>query len=180
MPSKSKKQARFMAAAAHNPKFAKKAGIKQSVAKEFNQADAGTGILKKAYGGAAYAPTRRGAFAVPAKGGLSIATQSQKRPVARTATPLPASAEVETGDRLRNLVSRARRRFAEGGKVGGPAMTALRELAKKFEEALAAGDTVVAQRLKQQMELMQPGSTKGLENQPGPAPQTLKKGGRVK
>lgn len=30
-----------MAAAAHNPSFAKKAGISQSVAKEFNQADKG-------------------------------------------------------------------------------------------------------------------------------------------
>lgn len=39
MPSKSAKQKRFMAAAAHNPAFAKKAGIKQSVAKEFNKAD---------------------------------------------------------------------------------------------------------------------------------------------
>lgn len=39
MPSKSKKQERFMAAAAHNPEFAKKAGISQSVAKEFNEAD---------------------------------------------------------------------------------------------------------------------------------------------
>lgn len=28
-----------MAAAAHNPEFAKKAGIPQSVAREFNQAD---------------------------------------------------------------------------------------------------------------------------------------------
>lgn len=36
-----------MAAAAHNPKFAKKVGVPQKVAKEFNQADAGTGILKK-------------------------------------------------------------------------------------------------------------------------------------
>lgn len=40
MPSVSEKQKRFMAAAAHNPAFAKKAGIKQSVAKEFNRADA--------------------------------------------------------------------------------------------------------------------------------------------
>ncbi len=40
MPSKSAKQARTMAAAAHNPAFAKKVGIPQSVAKEFNQADA--------------------------------------------------------------------------------------------------------------------------------------------
>lgn len=39
MPSKSAKQAHFMAAAAHNPAFAKKAGIPQSVAKEFNDAD---------------------------------------------------------------------------------------------------------------------------------------------
>jgi hypothetical protein len=47
MPSKTKKQARTMAAAAHNPKFAKKVGIPSKVAKEFNSADAGTGILRK-------------------------------------------------------------------------------------------------------------------------------------
>lgn len=46
MPSKSKKQARTMAAAAHNPAFAKKLGIPRKVAKEFNRADTGTGILK--------------------------------------------------------------------------------------------------------------------------------------
>lgn len=39
MPSKSKAQKRTMAAAAHNKDFAKKVGIPQSVAKEFNQAD---------------------------------------------------------------------------------------------------------------------------------------------
>lgn len=36
-----------MAAAAHNPAFAKKVGIPPSVAKEFNRADAKTGILWK-------------------------------------------------------------------------------------------------------------------------------------
>lgn len=46
MPSKSPKQARTMAAAAHNPAFAKKVGIKQSVAKEYNKADKGTGKIK--------------------------------------------------------------------------------------------------------------------------------------
>ncbi len=46
MPSVSPRQARMMAAAAHNPAFAKKVGVPQKVAKEFNQADAGTGILK--------------------------------------------------------------------------------------------------------------------------------------
>ncbi len=47
MPSKSAKQARTMAAAAHNPTFAKKVGIPPKVAKDFNQADAKTGILRK-------------------------------------------------------------------------------------------------------------------------------------
>lgn len=46
MPSRSKKQAKTMAAAAHNKTFAKKVGIPQRVAQEFNQADKGTGILK--------------------------------------------------------------------------------------------------------------------------------------
>ncbi len=46
MPSVSAKQARFMAAAAHDPKFAKKAGISQNVAEEFNEADTGTDIRK--------------------------------------------------------------------------------------------------------------------------------------
>ena len=39
MPSKSPAQARLMAAAANNPKFAKKAGVPQKVAREFHEAD---------------------------------------------------------------------------------------------------------------------------------------------
>lgn len=41
MPSTSDKQRRFMAAAAHDPEIAKRAGIPQKVAREFNQADKG-------------------------------------------------------------------------------------------------------------------------------------------
>ena len=41
MPSVSKKQHNFMAAVANNPSFAKKAGVPQSVGKEFNNADKG-------------------------------------------------------------------------------------------------------------------------------------------
>ena len=41
MPSKTKAQRNLMAAAAHNPAFAKKVGVPTSVAKEFNQADKG-------------------------------------------------------------------------------------------------------------------------------------------
>lgn len=48
MPSKSPEQARMMAAAAHDPKFAKKVGVPQSVAREYNQADKGSKMLKQA------------------------------------------------------------------------------------------------------------------------------------
>jgi hypothetical protein len=41
MPSKSKAQHNFMAAVANNPAFAKKAGVPQSVGKEFSNADKG-------------------------------------------------------------------------------------------------------------------------------------------
>ena len=41
MPSTSKKQHNLMEAVAHNPAFAKKVGIKQSVGKEFAAADKG-------------------------------------------------------------------------------------------------------------------------------------------
>ena len=41
MPSKSKKQHKFMAAVANNPKFAKETGVPQSVGREFMRADEG-------------------------------------------------------------------------------------------------------------------------------------------
>jgi hypothetical protein len=50
MPSKSLSQHRLMEAVAHNPKFAKKVGVPQSVGKEFAKADEG----KKFKGGGLY------------------------------------------------------------------------------------------------------------------------------
>ena len=41
MPSTSPAQARMMATAAHDPKFAKRVGVPISVAKDFNRADKG-------------------------------------------------------------------------------------------------------------------------------------------
>jgi hypothetical protein len=46
MPSKTAKQARLMAAVAHNPTFAKKVGIPVSVGKDFNKADKGRKFKK--------------------------------------------------------------------------------------------------------------------------------------
>lgn len=48
MPSETPNQARTMAAAAHDPAFAKKMGIPQSVAQDFNQADKGGDMLHQA------------------------------------------------------------------------------------------------------------------------------------
>ncbi len=48
MPSKSAAQARMMAAAAHDPKFAKKVGVPQSVAKDYNRGDTGSKLLSRA------------------------------------------------------------------------------------------------------------------------------------
>lgn len=48
MPSTTPKMARTMAAAAHNPAFAKRIGVPRGVAKEFNRADTGTKMLSDA------------------------------------------------------------------------------------------------------------------------------------
>jgi hypothetical protein len=46
MPSSSAKQHKFMEAVAHNPAFAKKAGVPQSVGKDFSNADKGKTFKK--------------------------------------------------------------------------------------------------------------------------------------
>ena len=79
MPSSSAKQHRFMEAVAHNPAFAKKAGVPQSVGKDFSTADKGKTFKR---GGematkmdprmmAMMAAKKRGAgMAPPARGGM--------------------------------------------------------------------------------------------------------------
>ena len=46
MPTVSKKQHNFMEAVAHSPEFAKKAGVPQSVGKDFASADDSAGKTK--------------------------------------------------------------------------------------------------------------------------------------
>lgn len=211
MPSVSKKQARFMAAAAHNPRFAKKAGIKQSVAREFNKAD--QGALRRAVGGAVRRATGKAAASAmsttppPKGGGLRgamgrvigrIAPQSQKNPATRMSNHMVSNPDTlsgtdatlaETGEGLRNIVGRMSRgriaaakggkigRYAEGGKVG-TAMSALRALAKKYQAALDSGDTVLARRLKKQLDSA---GVKDAEEEVGnQKAATFAKGGKVK
>ena len=65
MPTVSAKQEKFMQAVAHNPKFAKKVGVPQSVGKEF------TGMKKMAMGG--MMSTKMGAVktAAPSRDGVA-------------------------------------------------------------------------------------------------------------
>lgn len=69
MPSTSKKQHNFMAAVAHSPEFAKKAGVPQSVGRDFTKADKGRKF---------------------AKGGDTMATKNQNAALAKHAAQ-PAS-----------------------------------------------------------------------------------------
>ena len=76
MPSTSKKQHNFMAAVANNPAFAKKAGVPQSVGKEFNQADRGRKFSK---GGDTMASKMNPGF---------MAMIANKKAGAKSATPM--------------------------------------------------------------------------------------------
>ena len=73
MPSTSKKQHNFMAAVANNPSFAKKAGVPQSVGKEFNDADKG-----KTFKRGGDMATSMGKPVM--KKGMSMAKDGMKRP----------------------------------------------------------------------------------------------------
>ena len=95
MPSTSKKQHNFMAAIAHNPAFAKKVGVPQSVGRDFNEADKGK---KFSSGGRAdlqkinRAKTNHGKMALFKEGGTTMATKnngitSAKMGSVRTAAP---------------------------------------------------------------------------------------------
>ena len=73
MPSTSKKQHNFMAAVANNPAFAKKAGVPQSVGKEFNDADKGKTFKR---GGDMASSMGKPVM----KKGMSMAKDGMKRP----------------------------------------------------------------------------------------------------
>ena len=73
MPSISKKQHNFMAAVANNPSFAKKAGVPQSVGKEFNNADKGKTFKR---GGDMASSMGKPVM----KKGMSMAKDGMKRP----------------------------------------------------------------------------------------------------
>jgi hypothetical protein len=97
MPSTSKKQHNFMAAIAHNPAFAKKVGVPQSVGKDFNEADKGKkfgsgGKTRADIQKVNRAKTDHGKMALFKEGGSIMATKNNgitkaKMGTVRTAAP---------------------------------------------------------------------------------------------
>ena len=85
MPSTSKKQHNFMAAVANNPAFAKKAGIPQSVGKEFVTADKGKTFKE----GGRMATTKMGKPVM--KKGMSMAKDGMKKPTPMADTMMAGS-----------------------------------------------------------------------------------------
>ena len=96
MPSKTKAQRNFMAAVAHSPSFAKKAGVPQSVGKEFNQADKGRKFNK---------------------GGETMATQKKvaPTPMGKVKTAAPS----RDGVAVKGKTKGTQIKMAKGGKAKG-------------------------------------------------------------
>jgi len=102
MPSTSKKQHNLMAAVAHNPEFAKKVGVPQSVGKDFNAADKGK---KFGRGGMSDATvqsinkpkTNHGAEALFKRGGTMATKKMAKGGMTETMGPKNMGSDVEKG-----------------------------------------------------------------------------------
>jgi len=127
MPAKSAKQEKFMQAVAHNPKFAKAAGVPQSVGKEFTKSGGsmkktvkkmamggmgGMGGMGKAIG--AKAPPKGSSMPAFAK---SAAQGMMKR--APVAPPKGSSVPAFAKSSLENMMKRAKAGTAGAGKPVG-------------------------------------------------------------
>jgi len=145
VPSVSKKQHNFMEAVAHSPAFAKKAGVPQSVGKEFAKADKGRTFAKggdmkskkMAMGGmASQAPTsaKVGAAMDPKKAAM-IAQAMKRRPRMANAPAAPAAPAVgptPTGMKKGGFV-RSADGIAQRGKTKGTKVTMAKGgMAKKY------------------------------------------------
>ena len=116
MPSVSKKQHNFMAAVANNPSFAKKAGVPQSVGKEFNNADKG----KKFSTGGHMATTKMGKPTM--KPGMSTAKDGMKKPtpMADTAMGLKNGGmpmKMKDGKKVPIFMNKGGMGYAKGGGI---------------------------------------------------------------
>ena len=123
MPSVSKKQHNFMAAVANNPAFAKKAGVPQSVGKEFSNADKGRKFSK---GG----DMKSENMMMKKEGrGMAKADMAKKG--------MPAALAKHAG----MPASKAHKGLAKGGSVGATKMGAVKTAAPSKDGVAMKGKT---------------------------------------
>jgi len=148
MPSTSKKQHNFMAAIAHNPSFAKKVGVSQSVGKDFNEADKGR---KFGRGGKInIQDTQHGKLDMPfkqlnrmagKKGGGSVRKFARGGP---TKEQLAASGFDNLQDYLNDSLGKTRRGATaeQNAEIAANARSRRAELARTPEERKAISDRI--------------------------------------
>ena len=110
MPSTSKKQHNFMAAIAHNPSFAKKVGVPQSVGKDFNNADKG-----KTFKRGGEMATKMGKPVM--KPGMSTAKDGMKKPTPMADTAMGGMGSMgmmKGGGKVKKMASGGFVRSADG------------------------------------------------------------------
>ena len=137
MPSVSAKQRNFMAAVAHNPAFAKKAGVPQSVGKEFNQADKGRKFSKGGEMKESKAMAKKEISFMEKKGAPKSMIKHEKAEYGMKkgdiATSLKAHAAAPA--------SKAHAGMKAGGSVGASKMGAVRTAAPSRDGIAAKGKT---------------------------------------
>ena len=108
MPSTSRKQHNFMEAVAHNPAFAKKVGVPQSVGKEFSKADKGKTFKR----GGEMATTKMGKPVM--KPGMSTAKDGMKRPTPMADTSMAGMGMMKKGGKVKKMSAGGFTRSADG------------------------------------------------------------------
>ena len=123
MPAKSKKQQKFMAAVANNPKFAKKVGVSKSIGEEFMKKS-----TKKMMGGGMTAPAGGAPMGGAPMGAAPMSEEEKRRRAMRAkmaaaaaagggagAAPAPAPAAPSMGMKKGGKA----KAYKKGGKVRG-------------------------------------------------------------
>ena len=127
MPSKSKAQHNFMAAVANNPAFAKKAGVPQSVGKEFSNADKGRKFSK---GG-----DMKSENMMMKKEGRGMAKADMAKKGAKKGMPAALAKHASMP------ASKAHKGLAKGGSVGTTKMGAVKTAAPSKDGIAMKGKT---------------------------------------
>ena len=124
MPTVSKKQERFMQAVAHNPAFAKKAGVPQSVGKEFTKSGGGmaeskamvkkeVAFMKKKGASKSMIKHEESEMKKMSKGGLGSASKMEK---VKTAAPSRDGVAVKGKTKGKMVVMAGNKGMKKGGK----------------------------------------------------------------